>query len=136
MRKEGLPDETCMIYEANDWNKYLAGGAKATKCPPEGRCRNCMPLETPAKDVSQDVCWPVKKPLTYSVRAAPSRNVLGCGCSNHALLGHRDAPLLRTVMTPAPAGQIRLSCPDRKPHGAAPRSSRRTARSTAAASSL
>ena len=50
MTKYGLPDESCMPYGATDHTKY---GKHATKCPAEGYCVNCMPID----DV--DTCWPV-----------------------------------------------------------------------------
>lgn len=56
MTKYGLPDESCMPYGATDHTKY---GKHATKCPAEGYCTNCMPID----DV--DTCWAVKTPIRY-----------------------------------------------------------------------
>ena len=59
----GLPDESCMPYSATDHTKY---GRHATRCPAEGYCTNCMPID----DV--DTCWPVKTPIRYYVVRASS----------------------------------------------------------------
>jgi hypothetical protein len=56
MSHYGLPDESCMPYSATDHTKY---GKRATRCPAEGYCTNCMPID----DV--DTCWPVKTPIRY-----------------------------------------------------------------------
>jgi hypothetical protein len=56
MSHYGLPDESCMPYGATDHTKY---GKHAKRCPSEGYCTNCMPID----DV--DTCWAVKTPITY-----------------------------------------------------------------------
>jgi hypothetical protein len=60
MAKQGLPDESCVPYAATDYTVY---GKKASKCPAEGYCTNCMPLN----DV--DTCWAVRRPPRYTVSA-------------------------------------------------------------------
>lgn len=65
MADVGLPDESCMIYDATDGLHYGDAG-----CPADAFCRNCLPINTPAPGVSQEVCWPVTDPLTYKVRPA------------------------------------------------------------------
>jgi cathepsin X len=42
MTKFGLPDETCLPYNATDHTKY---GKHAKRCPAEGYCMNCMPIK-------------------------------------------------------------------------------------------
>lgn len=60
MTHYGLPDESCMPYSATDYTKY---GKQATKCPADGYCTNCMPID----DV--DTCWAVKRPIKYFLDA-------------------------------------------------------------------
>ena len=76
MSKYGLPGEGCLTYTATDHSKYEAAGLKA--CPAGGYCVNCMPVK------EEDVCWPVKTPILYTVTAygrvgqpgaAPAANV-------------------------------------------------------------
>jgi hypothetical protein len=56
----GLPDESCIPYSATDHTKY---GKHAKRCPAEGYCTNCMPVD----DV--DTCWAVTSPIRYGVDA-------------------------------------------------------------------
>ena len=72
MKEYGLPDESCLTYNATDHTKF----PELKECPAMSKCLNCMPLQTPAKDVSANTCWPVSDPISYGVRTAPSR-VLG-----------------------------------------------------------
>lgn len=60
MKNFGLPDESCQPYSATDHTKY---GKKATKCPAEGYCTNCMPLK------GKDTCWAVHTPIRYYLSA-------------------------------------------------------------------
>ncbi|OQR96119.1 cathepsin B, cysteine protease family C01A [Thraustotheca clavata] len=63
MRVYGLPDETCLPYNATDHSKY-AQQYNGT-CPPEGFCMNCM--YTPeSPDVAQ--CFPVTKMVRYRAK--------------------------------------------------------------------
>ncbi|ETW09396.1 hypothetical protein, variant 2 [Aphanomyces invadans] len=62
MKRYGLPDETCLPYNATDFTKYTwtANGT----CPPEGFCMNCMyTTESPATPV----CFAVTKVVRYKV---------------------------------------------------------------------
>ncbi|ETV95852.1 hypothetical protein H310_10895 [Aphanomyces invadans] len=63
MRVYGLPDETCMPYNATDNTKYL--NSSNGTCPPEGYCINCM--KTPeSPDVP--VCFPVTNVVRYRAK--------------------------------------------------------------------
>lgn len=64
-----MPDETCMPYSATDWTKFLNPYKNVSECPAEAKCTNCMPIQSPAPNVSIPVCWPVAEPIKYSVRA-------------------------------------------------------------------
>lgn len=58
MSKYGLPDESCLTYNATDHTKF--GDPKTLKsCPAGGLCRNCMPIN------GSDTCWAVKTPILY-----------------------------------------------------------------------
>ena len=58
MSKFGLPDESCLTYNATDHTKF--GDPKTVKaCPAGGVCRNCMPVN------GFDTCWAVKTPILY-----------------------------------------------------------------------
>ncbi|KAH9108087.1 hypothetical protein LEN26_014192 [Aphanomyces euteiches] len=63
MRVYGLPDETCLHYNATDHTKYL--DSSNGKCPPEGYCINCM--KTPTNETP--VCFPVTKVVRYRAKA-------------------------------------------------------------------
>lgn len=69
MKEHGLPDESCLTYNATDHTKF----AGLKECPAEAKCLNCMPIETPAPDYSVNTCWPVKTPVTYGVRCQAFR---------------------------------------------------------------
>eukprot|EP01025_Chloroclados_australasicus_P006008 TRINITY_DN11975_c0_g1_i1.p2 TRINITY_DN11975_c0_g1~~TRINITY_DN11975_c0_g1_i1.p2 ORF type:complete len:236 (-),score=17.16 TRINITY_DN11975_c0_g1_i1:208-915(-) len=77
MRDVGLPDESCMPYNATDYTKFLNPYKNVTECPDYGKCINCMPIATPAPEVMAPVCWPVKTPVLYSVAAFG--RIDGCG---------------------------------------------------------
>ncbi|GBF97326.1 cathepsin Z [Raphidocelis subcapitata] len=66
MAKYGLPDESCLHYLATDWTQFKAHGME--RCPPEKFCVNCMPAPT-KKDPDAYECWPVKKPVLYTLTA-------------------------------------------------------------------
>jgi hypothetical protein len=87
MKEHGLPDESCVTYNATDYTKF--NGAK--ECPPMAKCLNCMPIQTPAPDFQQEICWPVKTPLLYRV------------CTTHTQ--RRSRALLFTLMCSARANQ-------------------------------
>jgi hypothetical protein len=65
MRHRGVPDESCLTYNATDHTKYALTHPNATECPDYAYCMNCMPIN------HVDTCWPVKTPLVYKV-CAPS----------------------------------------------------------------
>eukprot|EP00638_Chattonella_subsalsa_P008327 CAMPEP_0117759554 /NCGR_PEP_ID=MMETSP0947-20121206/16084_1 /TAXON_ID=44440 /ORGANISM="Chattonella subsalsa, Strain CCMP2191" /LENGTH=364 /DNA_ID=CAMNT_0005580037 /DNA_START=172 /DNA_END=1266 /DNA_ORIENTATION=- len=58
MKRFGLPDETCLPYNATDHTKYPEGAF----CPPEGYCMNCMYLDDVAKVPE---CFPVTRMVRY-----------------------------------------------------------------------
>jgi len=58
MAKFGLPDESCLTYNATDHTKF-GDPKKLKECPAGGLCRNCMPVN------GSDTCWPVKTPVLY-----------------------------------------------------------------------
>ncbi|ETM97876.1 hypothetical protein PPTG_24801 [Phytophthora nicotianae INRA-310] len=63
MRLYGLPDESCLPYNATDHTKFH--GTNGT-CPPHGYCMNCM--YTPeSKKVPQ--CFPVTKMVRYRAKS-------------------------------------------------------------------
>ncbi|CAK5153553.1 unnamed protein product [Aphanomyces euteiches] len=64
MKVYGLPDETCLHYNATDYTKYL--NSSNGTCPPEGYCINCM--KTPASPTIP-VCFPVTKVVRYRAKA-------------------------------------------------------------------
>ncbi|OQR91173.1 cathepsin B, cysteine protease family C01A [Achlya hypogyna] len=69
MRQYGLPDETCLPYNATDYTKYTETNGT---CPPEGFCLNCMyTSESP----THPVCFPVTKVVRY--RAAEYGSIHG-----------------------------------------------------------
>mmetsp|Transcript_19196 Transcript_19196/g.24208 ORF Transcript_19196/g.24208 Transcript_19196/m.24208 type:complete len:376 (-) Transcript_19196:437-1564(-) len=57
MAKFGLPDETCLPYNATDNSKYDGGF-----CPPEGYCMNCF-YATDKTKVAE--CFPITKMVKY-----------------------------------------------------------------------
>lgn len=61
MHHYGLPDETCLHYNATDNTKYTSTNFT---CPPEGYCINCMTLPGDAKPS----CFPVKKMIRYRAK--------------------------------------------------------------------
>ncbi|KAF0718097.1 Aste57867_1903 [Aphanomyces stellatus] len=64
MRVYGLPDETCLPYNATDYSKYL--NTSNGTCPPEGYCINCMySPESPDKAT----CFPVKNVVRYRAQS-------------------------------------------------------------------
>ncbi|KDO31540.1 hypothetical protein SPRG_22117 [Saprolegnia parasitica CBS 223.65] len=74
MADYGLPDETCLPYNATDYAKYTWTNGT---CPPEGYCMNCMYTPESPK-VAQ--CFPVTKMVRY--RAASFGHIKG----EHAML--------------------------------------------------
>ncbi|OQR98376.1 cathepsin B, cysteine protease family C01A [Achlya hypogyna] len=62
MRVYGLPDETCLPYNATDHTKYTWTNGT---CPPEGFCMNCM--YTP-ESPSTPQCFPVTKMVRYRAK--------------------------------------------------------------------
>uniref|UniRef100_K3XA35 Peptidase C1A papain C-terminal domain-containing protein n=1 Tax=Globisporangium ultimum (strain ATCC 200006 / CBS 805.95 / DAOM BR144) TaxID=431595 RepID=K3XA35_GLOUD len=62
MSKYGLPDETCLPYNATDHKKFTQTNGT---CPPEGYCMNCM--HTPESPVDP-VCFPVKTVVRYRAK--------------------------------------------------------------------
>ncbi|KAF6262627.1 hypothetical protein COO60DRAFT_1699190 [Scenedesmus sp. NREL 46B-D3] len=62
MAEEGLPDESCMHYQATDHLVFKKKGH--TRCPKVGKCMNCMPT---GEDVDDFKCWAVKQPITYKL---------------------------------------------------------------------
>jgi cathepsin X len=65
MKEHGLPDESCLTYNATDHTKF--DGLNLTSCPSMSQCLNCMPLQTPNADYSVNTCWPVDTPIKYQV---------------------------------------------------------------------
>ncbi|ETV95832.1 hypothetical protein H310_10876 [Aphanomyces invadans] len=63
MQDYGLPDETCLPYNATDYTKY--NGTNGT-CPPEGYCMNCM--YTPELPLNA-TCFPVTKMIRYRAKS-------------------------------------------------------------------
>lgn len=60
MKDYGLPDEGCLTYNATDHTKF-ENYESLKRCPPEGRCVNCMSDD----ETGEDVCWAVLKPIKY-----------------------------------------------------------------------
>ena len=58
-------DNSCIAcvrrYDALDYTRF---DQSLKHCPPEARCRNCMPLNDTA-----DTCWAVKTPVLYRVKS-------------------------------------------------------------------
>ncbi|KAJ0396103.1 hypothetical protein ATCC90586_005303 [Pythium insidiosum] len=61
MHHYGLPDETCLPYNATDHTKFVNTNYT---CPPEGYCMNCITLPG---DKSPS-CFPVKKVVRYRAK--------------------------------------------------------------------
>ena len=59
MAEHGLPDESCMPYNATDHKKF---DPSLPHCPDNAYCANCMPVSETSNDT---VCWPVKTPVKY-----------------------------------------------------------------------
>ncbi|OQS06233.1 cathepsin B, cysteine protease family C01A [Thraustotheca clavata] len=74
MDKFGLPDETCLPYNATDHTKFTWTNGT---CPPEGYCMNCM--YTP-ESPKVPLCFPVTKMVRY--RAKSYGNIIG----EHAMM--------------------------------------------------
>jgi hypothetical protein len=64
MTAHGLPDESCMIYHAED-HSNITGWKDMKHCPDEYVCRNCMPMN----DTDPGTCWAVKNPLLYKLKS-------------------------------------------------------------------
>lgn len=62
MAEDGLPDESCMHYQATDYMVFKKNGH--SKCPAIGKCMNCMPT---GDDVNDFKCWAVKEPVVYKL---------------------------------------------------------------------
>lgn len=62
MKRYGLPDETCLPYNATDHTKFTQTNGT---CPPEGYCMNCM--HTP-ESPKTPVCFPITKTVRYRVK--------------------------------------------------------------------
>ncbi|TMW56438.1 hypothetical protein Poli38472_006448 [Pythium oligandrum] len=62
MMRYGLPDESCLPYNATDHTKFKATNGT---CPPEGYCMNCM--YTP-QSPTKAVCFPVTKVVRYRAK--------------------------------------------------------------------
>lgn len=58
MTEFGLPDESCMIYTANDHSKYEKG---LKQCPDTAVCSNCNAVN----ETDPGTCWAVKTPVKY-----------------------------------------------------------------------
>ncbi|OQR80473.1 cathepsin B, cysteine protease family C01A, partial [Thraustotheca clavata] len=62
MQRYGLPDESCLPYNATDHTKYTWTNGT---CPPEGYCMNCMYTnESP----TQPICYAVTKVVRYRAK--------------------------------------------------------------------
>jgi hypothetical protein len=62
MERYGLPDESCLPYNATDHTKFTATNGT---CPPHGYCMNCMYTpESPTKAT----CFPVTKVVRYRAK--------------------------------------------------------------------
>jgi len=63
MQRYGLPDESCLPYNATDHTKFTTTNHT---CPPEGYCMNCMYTpESPHKPL----CFPVTKVVRYRAKS-------------------------------------------------------------------
>ncbi|DAZ93755.1 TPA: hypothetical protein N0F65_000598 [Lagenidium giganteum] len=62
MHKYGLPDESCLPYNATDHTKFPQNNGT---CPPEGYCMNCM--YTPQSPHKAE-CFPVTKMVRYRAK--------------------------------------------------------------------
>ncbi|TDH65846.1 hypothetical protein CCR75_001356 [Bremia lactucae] len=63
MLRYGLPDESCLPYNATDHTKFHATNGT---CPPHGYCMNCM--YTPESRTAP-VCFPVTKMVRYRAKS-------------------------------------------------------------------
>ncbi|KAG7393967.1 hypothetical protein PHYPSEUDO_000144 [Phytophthora pseudosyringae] len=63
MRRYGLPDESCLPYNATDHTKFQATNGT---CPPNGYCMNCM--YTP-QSKTEPQCFPVTKMVRYRAKS-------------------------------------------------------------------
>ncbi|KAJ0394602.1 hypothetical protein P43SY_003345 [Pythium insidiosum] len=62
MTRYGLPDESCLPYNATDHTKFQQTNGT---CPPEGYCMNCMYTpDSPTKPL----CFPVTKVVRYRAK--------------------------------------------------------------------
>jgi len=61
MHEYGLPDETCMLYKADD-QAFMSLKKDGKKCPADGICVNCMSGHKPE-------CWAIENPLLYTVES-------------------------------------------------------------------
>lgn len=59
MDEFGLPDESCMPYNATDHKKF---DPSLAHCPASAYCANCMPVSETSNDTH---CWPVETPVKY-----------------------------------------------------------------------
>lgn len=100
MKDHGLPDETCLTYNATDHTKFLDPLKNVTKCPDYGKCTNCMPIETPAPGFSQEICWPVKTPVLYKVAAFGM--IDGCGPAAMMNEIYQRGPIVCSIAADAP----------------------------------
>ncbi|CAI5716959.1 unnamed protein product [Hyaloperonospora brassicae] len=64
MRRYGLPDESCLPYNATDHTKFTA--TVNNTCPPVGYCMNCMYTPTSRKTPQ---CFPVTKVVRYRAKS-------------------------------------------------------------------
>jgi len=62
MKQYGLPDESCLPYNATDHNKFASNNFT---CPPEGYCMNCFYV----KGVKTASCWAVNKMVRYRAKS-------------------------------------------------------------------
>jgi hypothetical protein len=106
MGKFGLPDESCLHYAATDHTEFKEKGME--RCPADKFCVNCMPKPT-KKDPDAYECWPVKKPVMYTVRmrcalavAVMCCVVVGGGCCCVACLWQSLKGLRETTALPLP----------------------------------
>lgn len=61
MHHYGLPDESCLPYNATDHTKFSASNGT---CPPEGYCMNCITLP----GTTEPSCFPVKTVVRYRAK--------------------------------------------------------------------
>lgn len=62
MKIHGLPDESCLTYNATDHSKF-PNHKELKECPAEGICLNCM-----VDDDDNESCWAVKTPIKYYLK--------------------------------------------------------------------